>query len=100
MQRNDTDLLGLQLPPAQHARWNRYSIRANAAIILSLAKGPVAQTNKIIDDNDRRPIDLWESFARLYTTSNEQAVINILQWLEELRFMEVSSWEVHRNLFH
>lgn len=38
--------------------------------------------------------------ARLYTSSNEQAIINYLQVLEILKFKEGLNWMRHLNKFH
>lgn len=60
----------------------------------------MAQTSSIIDDDNGTAKDLWEAIASLYTTSNEQTVLNLMNELEQLEFNEQDSWETHLNKFH
>jgi len=105
IQRSDIDLLGLSdlqenASASQRNAWKKAMIKAKSSIVLTLDSGPMAQTSSIIDDEDKTAKDLWDSLSALYTTSNEQTVINLMQELENLEYKEDGNWEVHLNKFH
>ena len=105
IKRNDLELLGLtnlvdDANAAQRTRRNKAMIRAKTSIILALGTGPMAQTSQIIDNEDATAKDLWDAISSLYTMSNEQAVINLMQELESLEYKNDGNWETHLNKLH
>lgn len=57
-------------------RWLEAMVRSDSTIILMLGTLPVGQARYIIDYEERTAKYLWGALISLYTTSNEQAVIN------------------------
>lgn len=106
IQKDDIELLGLQETPEEDVsaedllKWKKAMFKAKYAIITTIAVGPMAQVSSIIDDDKGTAKELWDALAKIYTTSNEQTVINLVQELETLEFKDGSSWEEHLNKFH
>lgn len=58
--------------------------KAKSAIVSTIEVGPMAQVSSIIDSDEGTASELWDALAKLYTTSNEQTVIKLVQELEKL----------------
>lgn len=105
IQREDIGLLMLQESPenatqSQITRWNKLSIRAKSAIILTLGAGPIAPTSSMIEGNVMSAKYFWDALRRFYKASKEQSVISLYQEIEGLTFNKEPSWEDHLNRFH
>lgn len=48
-----------------------------------------------MEDKEKYAKDLWEELAKLYTTTNTQAIINLMQKFEALRFKDVGDFSHH-----
>ena len=75
-------------------------MRAKSSIILTLVAGPLSQVSAIDDNDDQSAKVLWNEWENLYNTSNAQAILNLLDELENLKFDEQGDFEVHLNKFH
>lgn len=105
LRREDFELLCFREEPedatsAQKRKWLKAMVEAKSSIILTLGSSPLAQLSDIIDDDERTAKELWDAVIKLYTTSNAQAIINLEQELEGLRFDDGQSWEKHTDNFH
>lgn len=75
-------------------------IKAKSTIVLNFGPGANPQTSDIIDDDNQTSKEVKDGFAKLYTTSNVQAVLNLRNELESLHFKETESWETNLVKFH
>lgn len=83
----DIELLSLQPQPAPaegqaqdaaaQAEWKEKTIKSKSNIVLTLGIQPTTALAKIIDDDQKYAKDLWDVIAKLYTTTNTQAIINL-----------------------
>lgn len=53
---------------------------------MTLGPAPTNALADIIDDEDKYAEDLWYELAKLYATTNVQAIINLTQRREGIRF--------------
>jgi len=105
IRRDDVYVEGLKdrpedVPAAATRRWEERNARAKSTITLYLGDAPLAQLSEIVDDEESNAKDLWEAVAKLYTSSNSQAVINLQRELESLSLTDTSQWERHLQKFH
>lgn len=104
IRRSDAELLDLSdlaegATASQRKRWLEASMRAKSTIILWLGDSPLSQTRTIVDDDERSGKELWEELKKIYTTSNNQTVLNIRHELDTLKYKEREDWYVHVNSF-
>ena len=107
IERYDYQLLCFQDRPSgrgitdeQILAWREANSRARTSIILTLREGPMSQVGHIVDNRGKSAKELWDSLATLYTAKNTQAIINVNQQLDNLRFKDDGNWEAHLQKFY
>eukprot|EP00171_Calliarthron_tuberculosum_P009789 IDg9789t1 len=67
-----------------------------------LLVGPIPKTNArhIINDDDKTAFDLWQYLEDTYSVSNAQAIQNLRNQLEAMKYVESSDWDAHLEKFN
>lgn len=82
---------------AQLSRSGKTNIFAKTATIMTLGNSPMVQTMKITDEDRECAEYLQDVPGRLFTSSTEQRIINLLQESEKLKFKQLPE---HLYEFH
>ena len=104
IRREDIFLLGLkEAPPgnsqAAQTAWNKAQIQAKSNIILNLGPQPQIRCRSIVDDDDKTAHELWSFLEETYTSTNTQAIQNILLELDSLTYKDGEDWDKHYSSF-
>lgn len=104
IRRYDAELVGFETEPSSNSpsirkKWFEFVIRAKSIIVLSLGDSPLAKVRHLVDDDAVSAKQLWDELGKIYTASNAQAILNLRQDMDNLRYKEGASWDDHVNKF-
>lgn len=66
---------------------------------MALGDSVLAKIRAFVDDDDMTAKELWDEICKTHTTSATQAIANLLQKLDNLKYNESKSWDDHVSKF-
>ena len=91
IRKNDAELLGFETQPSSNSsavrkKWFEHMIKAKSTITLCLGDSSLDKVRRLVDDDDVTAKTLWDELEKIYTASNAQAILNLRQEIDDLRF--------------
>ena len=100
LRRDDAELIGLTDARVSNnasvrKRWLELTTKDKSIIILCLGDSALSKVRRTVDDDNKTAKALWLELSEIYTTSNAQAILNLRNEIDGLKFKNDDGWDAH-----